>query len=209
MTPNDRLSNGLKSLGYQPSEKILKQLLTYLELLLITNESLNLTAITDFSEAIDLHLLDSFTLKPWLDNLEQGACVLDIGSGAGLPGLPIAIMYPHLKVTLLDARKKKMLACNHFIQSLGLNNVDTVHARIEDFNPQEKVYACIVTRALSRCKTICDWVAHLQFQQLLMMKGRYPSEELTALTIPFEATAVSIPNRTDQRHIITVLKRPI
>lgn len=207
MTPNDQLLNGLTTLGYNPSEKQIQSLLSYLDLLLILNQSLNLTAITELNEAIDLHLLDSLTLKPWLDLMASQETVLDIGSGAGLPGIPIAIMYPHLQVTLLDAREKKMKACQSFIHALGLSNIRTIHGRIESFESNEQTIDLITARALSQCATILDWVKQLPHKKLLLMKGLKPEAELIHLAQKPIITEVFIPNRSEKRHILDFSKK--
>ncbi|MEE2769702.1 MAG: 16S rRNA (guanine(527)-N(7))-methyltransferase RsmG [Pseudomonadota bacterium] len=207
MRPSKQLSQGLHLLGYDPSEQQIKQLLHYLDLLLYLNQSINLTAIRDLHEAIDLHILDSLTLRPWLTQIGSESQILDVGSGAGLPGIPIAIMYPNAHVTLLDARNKKMNACQHFITSLELNNVTTVHARIESWQPiQNKPIDLVVTRALSHCETILTWLNHLSYHKLLIMKGKRPEDELVNIKRKSEMTRVYIPNRNDERHILTFSK---
>lgn len=207
MTPNEQLKNGLTKLGYMPSGDQCQLLLDYLDILLEVNQSLNLTAITELSEAIDLHLLDSLTLKPWLDKLADNHSVLDIGSGAGLPGIPIAIMHPNLKITLLDAREKKMKACQFFIDRLGLKNIRTVHARIETFEPIDGSLDMIVARAVSQCETIMKWVKHLPYTKLLLMKGQKPDVELEKITQVPIITEVFIPNRSEKRHILDFSKK--
>ena len=205
MRPNDQLSQGLESLGFDASEFQIQTLLQYLDLLLVTNQSINLTAIRDFNEAVDLHLLDSLTLKPWLDQLPPKATILDMGSGAGLPGIPIGIMYPDLQITLLDARSKKMQACQSFVNELGLSNVQTTHARIEDWQPRGNL-DLIVARAVSQCETILKWVDALPYQQLLVMKGLHPTEELANISMQPKITQVKIPNRSETRHILDFSK---
>ncbi len=207
MTPNEQLLKGLSILGYKVSDVQSELLLNYLDMLLEVNQSFNLTSITDFVEAIDLHLLDSLTLKPWLDELADNHTVLDIGSGAGLPGIPIAIMYPNLKITLLDAREKKMKACQFFIDTLGLTNITTVHARIESFEPEDGSLDMIIARAVSQSDTILKWVKHLPYTKLLLMKGQKPEVELEKITQVPIITEVFIPNRSDKRHILDFSKK--
>ena len=205
MRHSDQLTQGLTALGFDASESQVQTLLYYLDLLLVTNQSINLTAIRDFSEAIDLHLLDSLTLKPWLDQLPSKATILDMGSGAGLPGIPIGIMYPHLQITLLDARSKKMKACQSFVNELGLSNVQTTHARIEAWQPQGDL-DLIIARAVSQCDTILQWVESLPFKQLFVMKGLHPTEELANISMQPKITQVKIPNRSDKRHVLDFAK---
>ena len=201
MRPSDQLTQGLTQLGFNPSDFQVQTLLQYLDLLLQANQSINLTAIKDLSEAIDLHLLDSLTLRPWLDQLPDRASILDVGSGAGLPGIPIGIMYPHLQITLLDARSKKMKVCQNFVDQLGLDHIQTIHARIEAWQP-DGTLDVVLARAVSQCNTILKWVESLPYQQLLVMKGQYPTEELANLKDKPQITKVTIPNRSETRHIL-------
>lgn len=206
MRPSDQLTQGLVDLGFKASEYQVQTLLKYLDLLLVTNQSINLTAIRDLSEAIDLHLLDSLTLKPWLDDLSTKASVLDVGSGAGLPGIPIAIMYPDLQITLLDARSKKMKVCQSFVNELGLSNVSTTHARVEAWQPHANI-DMVLARAVSHCDTILQWVKSLAYNKLLIMKGQYPNDEIAHLIEKPQITKVTIPNRPEQRHILDFSKK--
>lgn len=201
VAPESQLANGLSSLGFQPKTAQIKQLLQYLDIMLKTNQSLNLTAIKTLDAAIDLHILDSLTLKPWIDSLPNNSHILDIGSGAGLPGIPLAIMYPDLNITLLDARKKKMVACDEFINTLTLANINTVHARIESLQPKHP-YAMVVSRAVSGCQQLLTWLEPIQYEKLIVMKGQNPESELKELTHQPQITQVFIPGRNDQRHIL-------
>ena len=108
-----------------------KQLGRFLAMLMHANTRMNLTAIRDEQEAWDKHILDALTLVPLLNELDDGASVIDIGSGGGLPGLPLAIIMPRLKFTLMDATKKKCDYLSQAVEALGLDHVRVVHARAE------------------------------------------------------------------------------
>lgn len=202
MKPIEKLEAGLSTLGYQPHPSQIKALIHFVELVVAYNEQVNLTAITSIDDAIDLHILDSLTLKPWLDALPQKASILDIGCGAGIPSIPIAIMYPHFRLTLLDARNKKITACQSFIEALGLPDIHAYHGRIEQWSSQDH-YDLLLSRAVTKCKQMLKWVKHLQYKKLLIMKGQNPEAELALVdNQSFTVTKVHIPDRDDQRHIV-------
>lgn len=119
------------SMGVDLDEQEPQQLGRFLAMLMHANSRMNLTAIRDQNEAWDKHILDALTLVPLLNELEDGASVIDIGSGGGLPGLPLAIVMPRLNFTLMDATKKKCDYLNQAIEALGIGHARVVHARAE------------------------------------------------------------------------------
>lgn len=198
----EKLTSGLQTLGFNPSPSQINALLQFIELVIAYNQEVNLTAITSIDDAIDLHLLDSLTLKPWLDALPPTASILDIGCGAGIPSIPIAIMYPEFRLTLLDARNKKILACKSFIKALGLSHIHAYHGRIEQWSG-DGVYDLLLSRAVTQCRQMLQWVSHLQYKQLLIMKGQHPTAELAAIhNKSYTITQVHIPLRDEKRHIV-------
>ena len=168
-----------EKLGISVSDEQSDQLLTYLSSLLKWNKAFNLTAIRDPKEGLYLHLLDSVVVSPAVAEFES---CLDVGTGGGLPGIPLAILNPDKKFTLLDTNSKKTRFLKQVVYELGLENVTVVNKRVQDFN-HDTGYACILSRAFASLKDMTDWTEHLLADggQWLAMKGLYPEEEIVEL----------------------------
>lgn len=177
------------------------KLLTYLELLQRWSRTYNLTAIRDPAEMISRHLLDSLSVLPWI----RGPHLLDAGTGAGLPGVPLAIARPDLAVTLLDSTGKKVRFLNHVARELRLENVYPVQARLESYEP-EGAFDTIVSRAFSSLAAFAGAARHLAgTARLLAMKGRYPSDELSGLQAWVRVESVEklvVPGLQEDRHLV-------
>ena len=130
MTDRELLYTGLKEFLPEVSEKMIDDLLKFSALLLEKNKVMNLTAVTEPTEVVTRHFLDCAALAP---HMPQGGRVLDVGTGAGFPGMPLAILCPETEFVLLDALRKRIDFLNEVIETLGLTNVTAVHARAEDF----------------------------------------------------------------------------
>lgn len=156
-----------------------ERLLNYLSSLLKWNKAFNLTAITNPEEALDLHLLDSVAVNPAIQGYNS---LLDVGTGGGLPGIPLAILNPDKEFSLLDTNSKKTRFLKQVIYELGLNNVSVINQRVQDFKNQSG-YACILSRAFASLSDMVQWTEHLLAEQghWLAMKGQYPQQELDAL----------------------------
>ncbi|HVE43544.1 MAG TPA: 16S rRNA (guanine(527)-N(7))-methyltransferase RsmG [Gammaproteobacteria bacterium] len=183
-----------------------QQLCDYLTLMHRWNKAYNLTSITDPEDMVYLHIIDSLLIHPHL----KGAECLDVGTGAGLPGIPLAILNPAQQWTLLDKNNKKILFLNQILSELGLKNVKTVHTRIEDFHPSA-CFDSIVSRALSHLALFVETTAHLLCAegQWLAMKGRYPAEELIDLPahcLVQEVKPLTMLGREIERHIVCLSK---
>ena len=181
------LVEGLSSLqDREPDPALTGQLLHYLAELRAWNKAFNLTADADAVEMIRRHLLDSIAILPFISESDSEGTtpvsVLDVGTGAGLPGLPLAMMRPAWSFTLIDSAGKKIRFLRHVVRELGLNNVFPVESRLENYSNPEK-FDVIVSRAFSSLDTFVRSVRHLASAntRILGMKGKYPESELSEL----------------------------
>jgi 16S rRNA (guanine527-N7)-methyltransferase len=195
------LQAGLRQLGFSEAETLVPGLLAYLDLLQRWNRSYNLTAIRDPREMVSRHLLDSLAVLHWV----AGPRLLDAGSGAGLPGLPLAMARPEMQVTLLDSVGKKIRFLNHAVRELGLKNVIPLQARLESFHPQAP-FDTIISRAFSELAAFARAARHLAAgAQLLAMKGRFPGGELDDLPDWVRVESIeklTVPGLQEDRHLV-------
>lgn len=203
--PATILRAGLAALGAHLDEPAIGRLLAYLTLLEKWNRVYNLTAVRDPAQMVARHLLDSLTVQPFL----AGRRVLDIGTGAGLPGIPLAIAQPEREFVLLDGNAKKTRFVTQAVAELGLANVSVMAARVEQYHPPES-FDTLVARAVATIADMLDAGRHLLAPsgRFLAMKGVYPQEELAALPAGFRlasAAAVRVPGLDAERHVIVVV----
>lgn len=200
-----RLDAGLAAMEVDLEEQRRGQLIAYLGLLQRWNRAYNLTAVRDPLEMVNRHLLDSLSALPYL---RAGRC-LDVGSGAGLPGLVLAVARPDLAWVLLDSNAKKCRFLEHVRLVLQVENVRVERCRVEDFHPGA-VFSTIISRALSNLADFVSGASHLLAPGgcLLAMKGRNAQHELAArgnLGEQAEVVPVSLPGLEDgQRHLVIV-----
>jgi len=198
--------SGAAQLGIPRSETQAAQLLRLLDELDDWNQRMNLTAIRERAQQITKHVLDSLAVHSHL----RGTTVVDIGTGAGFPGLPLAVVLPQLQFTLVDATGKKLKFVDHAAQTLGLHNVQTVHTRAETYRPKER-YDNVVSRAVGPIETFVKWSGHLCVGggRLLAMKGRYPTDELAHIPGGWKLAQVhrlNVPGLDEQRHLVELCR---
>ena len=155
----EKFKNGLQQLHIALSEKQMEQFLQYYELLVEKNKVMNLTAITEFDEVVEKHFLDSVSLTKQLD-LHQPLKVLDLGTGAGFPGIPLKIVFPELEITLMDSLNKRVLFLQDVISSLQLQNIEAVHGRAEEAAKNKKYresFDLCVSRAVANISTLSEY----------------------------------------------------
>ena len=202
---NQQLKDGLAAMGCPLGAETQSKLVAYVRLLEKWNRTYNLTAVRDLEQMISRHLLDSLAILPYL----KGRRVLDIGTGAGLPGIPLALARPDLEFVLLDSNAKKTRFVTQACAELGLKNVEVVNIRVEKYHP-EALFDTIVSRAFS---TITDMLVASRplcapAGQYLAMKGVYPQEELAVIPPGYAVSGVPalvIPGLPAARHVAIIV----
>ena len=155
----DNFKRKASALGIELSEKQLEQFKKYYDMLIEKNKVMNLTAITEWEEVIDKHFIDSFSLVKAID-LSGDKYVLDLGCGAGFPGIPLKIAFPNLKIVLLDSLNKRILFLKEVIEELGLENIEALHGRAEDYarKPEyREQFDYCVSRAVANLTSLSEY----------------------------------------------------
>jgi 16S rRNA (guanine527-N7)-methyltransferase len=197
-----QLADGVAQLGLSLPQPTQQRLLDYLSLLTKWNQAYNLTAVRDPSEMVSQHLLDCLAVVPYVSALT----ILDVGSGAGLPGVPLALALPNTQVTLLDSSQKKTAFLRQAVIELGLGNATIECARVERWSTAES-FELVISRALSDLSEFVTLAGRLVAAggALAAMKGVYPHEELAHLPHGFrlrQAQALSVPGLHAVRHLL-------
>ena len=186
-----------------------EKMITFCDLIIKSNKLYNLTSITQIDEMLKKHILDSFSIN----KLIKGKSVLDIGSGAGLPGMPLAIANPEQKYLLLDSNNKKIIFLNHVKINLDVKNVDLLHSRIEDFRSKDG-FDTIVCRSYSSLSTIyLNSEKHLRKEGIIIaMKGKFPERELSELkaidkNVDYDVKNLKVLGLKAERHAVIIFKK--
>ncbi len=204
MSVEQQLKAGIAALGLALPDGAAAKLLAYLALLDKWNRVYNLTAVRDAERMVSHHLLDSLAAVPFF----KGEKVLDVGSGGGLPGIPLAIARPDLQVTLIDSIAKKTAFLLQAKAELGLANLDVVTSRVEDYQPATG-FDAITSRAFSDLREFVTLTRHLLNPggRWLAMKGLYPHEEIAVLPAGVKVSAdhaLGVPGLDATRHLIVL-----
>lgn len=199
-----RLRSGLTALNLTLGDAVVEQLLDYVDLLLRWNTAYNLTAVRDAGEMVTRHLLDSLAILPYV----EGRSLADLGTGAGLPGIPLALARPELEVCLVDSNGKKARFLREAVRQLHLAHARVVEARAESASGR---YDCVTARAFATLADMLGWGGHLLADdgRWLALKGRFPQDELDNLPSGFVVEAVhrlAVPGLDAERHLV-IIKR--
>jgi 16S rRNA (guanine527-N7)-methyltransferase len=198
------LDSGLAALGLDPA--LASPLLAYLALLDRWNRTYNLTAIRDPQAMVGKHLLDSLAMHPYVHT----GSLADLGTGAGLPGIPLAIAKPGLQVTLVESNGKKARFLREAVRTLGLDNARVAESRAEALD-ESGAYDAITARALATLPLIIELGGHLLKAdgRLLAMKGAFPDDEIAALPVGWRVEAVhpvTVPGLAAERHLVVIAR---
>jgi 16S rRNA (guanine527-N7)-methyltransferase len=201
------LASGAEEIGIGLNAAGAESLLRLVDELEVGNSQFNLTAIRDRPGMLRKHVLDSLSLQPYL----VGGRFADVGTGAGFPGLPLAIVNPERRFTLIEATGKKARFVAQTVERLCLRNVQVVNARAENYRPFE-LFDTVAARALASLADFVAYAGHLCAPdgRLLAMKGKRPDDEISALPKPFSVLAVhrlKVPGLPDDRHLVELVSK--
>ena len=205
MTIAEQIGRGLVAMGIAVSPGQREKLAAHLELISKWNRVHNLTAIRETSQMVVLHLLDSLSV---LAQLEGARTVADVGTGPGFPGIPIAIVRPDVRATLIESSHKKCAFLEQARTELALENVDVVCERVERFVPAEK-YDAVISRAFSDLPDFVEQARHLVAPggKMIAMKGVYPFDELARIPVTHRVAQVlelHVPTLDAKRHVVVL-----
>ncbi len=193
---------GWQALGLADDARAIERLAAFVRLLDKWNRVTNLTAVREPCAMVTRHILDSLVVLPYL----YGGSLLDVGTGAGLPGLPLAIARPALAVTLLDSNAKKVRFVRQAAAELGLDNVEVVHARMQEYQPPRS-FAMVISRAVASLDELHRQTVHLLRPggRMLFMKGAVPEQEIGVLQdgrSGLHIERVNVPGLAAERHLL-------
>ena len=201
------LELGIKTLGLSCTSQQIEQLLAYLEMLQRWNKAYNLTAIREPIQMVRLHLLDSLAIHPYVQGVKY---IIDVGTGPGLPGIPLAILNPNINFTLLDSNGKKTRFLFQAINDLSLANAKEINHRVEKYQPEQS-FDIVLSRAFSSISDMLTQCDHLVSDSgcFLAMKGKKPDSELSQITKDYKVvdlSQINVPQVDSERHLIKIIK---
>lgn len=200
----NKLSRLLDEAGISLSVEQQKQLVAYVELLHKWNKAYNLTSVRDPNEMLIRHILDSIVVAPYL----QGTRFIDVGTGPGLPGIPLSIVRPESHFTLLDSLGKRVRFLRQVQHELKLGNVEPVQSRVEDF-PAEPPFDGVISRAFASLNDMVNWCQHLPGEEgrFYALKGLVPEDEIALLPAELAVESIvklNVPHLEGERHLVIV-----
>lgn len=206
MSSQDILREGIDAQNLSINDSLLPKLIDFVSILDKWNKVYNLTAVRDKNIMLTRHILDSLTLLPFIENTKR---IADLGSGGGLPGIPLAICCPDIHFTLIDSNSKKTRFLTHVIHTLQIQNATAVHSRIEDYRP-ESLYDCLISRAFASPDIILSTASHLCDieARLVLMTAHLNDLDLSG-NESFGAgnsQRVTVFNESSTRHVVTFIK---
>ncbi len=200
-----RLDAGLAALSLSLPDTTVERLLDYVDLLVRWNAAYNLTAVRDPAEMVTRHLVDSLAVLPYA----EGARLADLGTGPGLPGIPLALARPYEDVLLVDSNGKKTRFLREALRRLGLREARVAESRVEAVTGE---FDCITARAFATLADMLDWGGHLLAPEgrWLALKGRFPQDELDGVPAGFvveDIHRLDVPGLDAERHVVIIRRR--
>ncbi len=204
----EMLHQGLIEMDQPLDRQTEVQLIQYIDLIAQWNRVYNLSSIRDVDTMVTRHLLDSLSIRQYI----KGQTILDVGTGAGLPGIPLAIAMPDRQFVLLDSNQKKMRFLQQTCYQMRLRNVRVVNQRVEEYKA-EPLFDSVISRAFSTLRDFITQSQHLvkPHGQMLAMKGVYPLTELQEVAVPFkliEVYPLKVPQLNAERHLVELSYQP-
>ncbi|BBL56475.1 16S rRNA (guanine(527)-N(7))-methyltransferase RsmG [Methylomonas koyamae] len=197
----EKLRQGLAALGLSLEDGQIEALLRFVALMGKWNKAYNLTAVREPLDMVGLHILDSLAVLPHI----KPELIADIGTGAGLPGIPLAICRPDCRFVLVDSNSKKTRFVQQAVLELKLTNVDVVHSRVEQFKPS-RLFDTVLMRAFASMPDIVKMTGHLLAEDgvLLAMKGQQPVDELAGIGAEYQVVPLAVPGIDAERCLIRI-----
>ena len=201
------LKSSLKNCELVVTEEQQQQLIRFVLMMHKWNKAYNLTSVRDPQQMVIKHIVDSIVVAPFLDKIHY----IDVGTGPGLPGIPLAIMCPDKQFILLDSLGKRVRFMKQVAYELKIDNIQPVQSRVEDFIPNVQIDG-VLSRAFASLKDMLHWCQHLVDSHgvFLALKGQLPTDELDQLPLSFtlqETIKLDVPGLEGERHIVKIKKQ--